>query len=603
MGGPPAPAQAGAGGSAHFVWASMRLGEDMANGRVAFSARVFGWLLVAVFGLSRDAFAAFGFANCPQYVDAMAGCQQGAAVAAANGFTVTECDLKSFSTSNNSGIVAFSRKCAACSSYEDIPTGFSCSSNPCAAGQKNGSLTSLFIGAGSDPTMCIAHCALKPTGVCTSASAGSVSGKFCGWYTNDSVCDVSTPPPEHPADCMDAGGGRYLCHNEPQFCLQAEGKGTVCVPAPPDLPPDPCAVSATSALCVAPNSPPDPPIQHQPDYNPNPPPPDVTINIDNRQYHYYGGGSSSPPGPGQGGGDPPNSGRCGTAGNPPCPPPSPCGQPGKPPCSSGGGGSGGIGAHCGHAGEPVCDEHGEPACGVPGRGACASDGTPSCGVQGKPPCGSDGGPACGVVGKPQCSGDGTGPVCGIPGKPDCQGGNTGSCGGVGQPPCASCGGQGQPACSANCGTPGNPPCSGECGGAGQPECHTAAGGGDCAAAPVCAGEQILCSVLYQQWKTRCGIQDLQDLIRLNDYDPTNDDAGISDQADSSGFFVSGAESITSILSADGWLGGGACPTFGSVYVLDTTINLDSPFWCQVLDWCRVFLQASAVMASLRVLMR
>lgn len=421
---------------------------------------------------------------------------------------------------------------------------------------------------------CKDGCEVKPReGTCThSLMVESIATDVnCSWYSTGQACQPIDPPPDDDDKCVEEGGKKVCVRDEePQFCASIEGGETICVHGDDRDPP--CVAGSTAAACKSPNPPPNPPITHEPPWNPNPPPPDIDITINNNDYYYYGGGTNG------GGGDdpPPPSNLCGTAGNPPCPPPSTCGQPGQPRCNSNGDGP--DGNECGREGEPVCNEDGNPACGRPGTPACTGGGTPSCGVIGTPLCADDGGPICGIVGRPQCttnppppgSPPGTGPgygppSCGTSSTPPCVGGNIGGCGSVGQPPCSYCGGVGQAPCG-NCGAVGQPACCG----ANDPDCEngSASGGGSCGSPPSCSGDSVNCAVLYQTYMTRCAVEDFNQYSdRPNDFGPTYTPAdGVEPEGE--GVDVSAA------LDPSGWWGAGSCdiPTsitiYGEAYALD-----------------------------------
>lgn len=505
---------------------------------------------------------------------------------------------------------------ARCGAYNQLTPHYY---DPCAAGMKDHSRTnSLLQGDLSSMSACKEGCVYKPTGTCTdpgvsftNSEPGSptLSGVVCGWLSSGEACQPVSPEPGDDEKCMSEGGTKICASDEdedddPEYCISAGSGETFCVKGDDSDPP--CQSGESSALCSDPNPPPDPPIEHQPPWNPNPPPPDVDITIEGNDYYYYNnnnGGGDPPPN------NPPPVSLCGTAGNPPCQSPSTCGQPGRPPCETEGNGPPGNG--CGREGEPVCDGEGQAACGRPGTPACNQNGTPSCGVIGTPLCGEDGGPVCGIIGRPQCvgipgggSGGGPGyggPVCGAAGLPACVGGNLGGCGSVGQPPCGGCGGVGQAPCGS-CGAVGQPACgNGNCGGEGQPECEgggSASGGGYCGTPPACAGDAVNCAVLYQTYMTRCAVED------YNNYSDRPDDFG-PDRLVTEGVEPEGdGIDVTASLNSSGWLGSGSCdvPTsvtvFGDTYALDEEGRLCTLFGiASVLVLVFAYYQAARIVAG------
>lgn len=141
----------------------------------------------------------------------------------------------------------------------------------------------------------------------------------------------------------------------------------------------------------------------------------------------------------------------------------------------------------------------------------------------------------------------------------------------------------------------------------------------CAAPPACTGDQGTCLSLQLQWMTACNgagngdepctgpdcpnpieLPDLEEWAARDGFLPTDippTQAGVNDVAVETGSGFAG------VFEAQGWLGGGACPQFGSVSVLGTSINLDGDGqFCTVLPILRGLLLAFAAFLSARILM-
>lgn len=425
----------------------------------------------------------------------------------------------------------------------------------------SGPLAFANIGSTGDAKKCIAGCTYVPEGPYGidkwQKKGGYAASAPGGWRPDGSQCNpVSSPgdDPGEPDNCKEyqSGGDAQICIKRPpddpkppEFCVEVGGK-RIC--AKPDD--GPCSGDGTKGyLCVGnpPPKPPPPPETKPDPGNPNEPaPPDASggptsscngagaCSTNNWNFHEGGGnnGGGNPPG---GGGDPPD---------PPDPP------------EQGGGGS-----------PNVCPDGSAPQAGkCPAPVTCPGGTAP---VNGQCPSGPTGCPAGATYQNGQCS-DGSDP--GV----TCPGGATpnanGTCPGIpGRCPNGSMPQNGQCDIASPCNPETDPnQCQGE------EEGH-ASGGQTCAAAPACSGDPILCSVLDQQWRTRCAVESLSPRTSPTDaeYGPEVDasgvwgnDTGANDFAgiDSSGFLGGG--------------GGGTCPALGTAEFMDVSINISDllPCW-------------------------
>jgi hypothetical protein len=126
------------------------------------------------------------------------------------------------------------------------------------------------------------------------------------------------------------------------------------------------------------------------------------------------------------------------------------------------------------------------------------------------------------------------------------------------------------------------PDNGKDDGEGNESDNEASGGGTCTSAPSCQGDGIACNALYQNWRTRCAVESLKDLISgtpgqgtIVDLGPTNNKLdGIRDGVADLGKYLKGdGQSLPSApampfeegsASSQSWNSGlasnGACPS-------------------------------------------
>lgn len=122
-----------------------------------------------------------------------------------------------------------------------------------------------------------------------------------------------------------------------------------------------------------------------------------------------------------------------------------------------------------------------------------------------------------------------------------------------------------------------------------------AGKGDCIMEPMCSGDQIDCSVVYQTWVTRCALESSIEPPGVNlQSDPLAEIGGpdaLFDDGDSEGW-LSG-------LDQSGFLGTTSCPTMEPIDVFGRTLVFE-PHWCE-LDFLGNWLIAAALLIAARIL--
>lgn len=120
--------------------------------------------------------------------------------------------------------------------------------------------------------------------------------------------------------------------------------------------------------------------------------------------------------------------------------------------------------------------------------------------------------------------------------------------------------------------------------------------GSCAAAPMCSGDEIDCSVVYQTWATRCALRGDEDPPYIDlDSDPFDSIGGVDT------LFEEGEDDEWSPIRLDqsGFLGTAACPTLDPIDVFGHIVTIP-PVWCD-LDWIRWVVLVLALIISLRII--
>lgn len=149
--------------------------------------------------------------------------------------------------------------------------------------------------------------------------------------------------------------------------------------------------------------------------------------------------------------------------------------------------------------------------------------------------------------------------------------------------------------------------------------NTAGGGQDCATPPSVTGDAALAMIAYQAWATRCEVTGLRadvgggDGLGNGDGDgngdgqgdgdstvdiPPGDEADLTpDEGDESSVHI--ASIGANLLDTSGFLGGGACPSFGAVtFAQFGTYELQADWFC---DWLPIFRGLIILMATFTAL--
>ena len=116
----------------------------------------------------------------------------------------------------------------------------------------------------------------------------------------------------------------------------------------------------------------------------------------------------------------------------------------------------------------------------------------------------------------------------------------------------------------------------------------ASGGGTCQAPPVCTGDSISCAILYQQWRTRCALENTSD---EEDWEDPQESPDQYHQEESIGI---------GMLDTSGFLGGGVCPQWGPINVLGGSFDLPQVH-CDLMSWFGFLLVGGALVVAARII--
>lgn len=136
--------------------------------------------------------------------------------------------------------------------------------------------------------------------------------------------------------------------------------------------------------------------------------------------------------------------------------------------------------------------------------------------------------------------------------------------------------------------PGTPQ-DGEDDGSGDETDNSASGGASCSTAPSCTGDGIACMTLYQQWKTRCAVENLKITVTLPGVSNEFQEIQAGDLGDASDYGDAGVTADQAwrpegeggsgespIFDDSGWLSSRACPVIPVVNtaIMGTAISID-----------------------------
>lgn len=519
-----------------------------------------GWFLVAFFGLS-NAHAIdtsqCGFLRCEQF---MADNLMGAGPNDCNGIkpgapagSENSCECREVIGGSRVSLFFTFWNSGQMSTAEVYDAGLcNCSAQP-----PDPSDTSDF--ASSSGKQCRAGCVYRGNGpsVCTpfdiAAPAGPWSCSFdAGMVPTGNNCNpvhpgpLDGPPSNPPAPpvCVVADGGSTDCltplspppPSPPEICGSRNGVEAGCA----DLPGPDCGDGAGGATCAG-NPPPRPPTPEPPLVTPPADAPPRTATSCSGEQCITVVVTITPPPVVQ-----PSTCPSGTHGTPPS-----C-VPDQVPCPDG---SMPVGGHC-PAPVGVCPDGTAPVngqCNAPGSGGVVCPGGVPANAAGVCPDGNPGTCPTGQVSQNgncyfNCS-NGSPPVNGVCTAPVA--------------PCPNGSAPVNGVCPV--GVPCNPSTDpNHC--AIPPPGH-AGGGSSCSAAPFCSGNEIECSILQQQWQTRCALEGTLPVPQ----DGSNSHLP-SEVQETRGFDVGS-------LDGSSWFGGGSCPDFGSLVVMGVTWTVGSPALC------------------------
>jgi len=174
--------------------------------------------------------------------------------------------------------------------------------------------------------------------------------------------------------------------------------------------------------------------------------------------------------------------------------------------------------------------------------------------------------------------------------------------------CSCPSGQTDPDGDNTCTVPGDDDGEGEC--AEGEDCSgngTSSGGDDCSAGPVSTGgDPLLHAVIRHSWLVRCGKTKSDadgdgrpDWTKLKPEDQPNDDDGEDDETSVSNIRVG-----VDLLDTSGIIGGGSCPTLGTIDIHGwASVSFDSEsWWCDLIRIMRAAVLLMAAFTAVRILM-
>lgn len=154
--------------------------------------------------------------------------------------------------------------------------------------------------------------------------------------------------------------------------------------------------------------------------------------------------------------------------------------------------------------------------------------------------------------------------------------------------------------------------NGDDSGEGDEKDNSASGGATCGGAPACSGDGIACAILFQTWKTRCAVENLdgdggvpggeEGGVDLTGMGNANDfgDAGVT--ADDA--WRPEGEGDEPELDTAGWLGGSrACPSLPVVEAMGVTLDFNNPDLCSFMSIGANLILVFAALASIRIYSR
>jgi len=156
-------------------------------------------------------------------------------------------------------------------------------------------------------------------------------------------------------------------------------------------------------------------------------------------------------------------------------------------------------------------------------------------------------------------------------------------------------------------------------GEGDESDNTASGGVTCQTAPACSGDGIACATLYQQWKTRCAVENLEIKVTVGGGGPGQDNGDPFDKASEAqalnNAYTEG-DGLDGISPDDAWLsgqgapsfstsrfgGGGGCPAFPQFEIAGYAFQRPAAF-CDVVAVIRLILLAAGFVYCASIVLR